>query len=663
MFITEVAESQVLVIYPGRFQPFHKGHHAVFDHLVSKFGRNNVWIASSNKVDGDRSPFSFSEKAYFMQLTGVPADRIVESTSPYQIQSVMASGQVTVLNPENTVLIFAVSEKDMAEDPRFQSWHKKDGSPAYFQPLTTIADAHNMNEHGYIMTVPTFDFTVLGQPMRSGTELRKMYRAADAKTRRAIIKDLFGRYTTEAEQIMNNKLGTAETTQPVAEPKLSKTTKLQRVPKPKAVSEDKNQDTHGMIDPGADPKKHALLVKARLAHPMANNDQEAMTLYLNDKHDIDTNKVEREEHQLEKIVNALEKEFVALKQQVKSIGNRAVQEVRQPGGPGAKPTILKRGKTLSHRGQIGNLVLYRFNGNTRNGLDLALVVKDPHDGRTVLKVYSGNDEQQALDLFNKHNTKITTTGVVRETGQLTPQAQQASQALQRGLQKYQQLYPNTDHAFATGFIDHIEPNGTIVVAGDNSPQKIKALLAQGGGAQFRVVNQAQLQIAQQRPQIRTVNEYSAKGGDDGEEDVLHQFAKMWYLGDDRTQHRVEQALEKLGWTIGEVEDDTGGVFVVRDGDVNGDSYIHFPVNDLSEGVAEGGVGVVKGGSDPRYSTATMGDQNAVDGNTLGREMRAFGLTGRKNPGATRTQRPVNKNVGKGLREEQELARLIHDYFG
>jgi len=80
------------------------------------------------------------------------------------------------------------------------------------------------------------------------------------------------------------------------------------------------------------------------------------------------------------------------------------------------------------------------------------------------------------------------------------------------------------------------------------------------------------------------------------------------------------------------------------------------------GVAEGGVGVVKGGSDPRYSTATMGDQNAVDGNTLGREMRAFGLTGRAAPRA-KEQRPVRSQVGKGLREEQELARLIHDYFG
>ena len=27
------SEPEFLVVYPGRFQPFHKGHKAVFDHL------------------------------------------------------------------------------------------------------------------------------------------------------------------------------------------------------------------------------------------------------------------------------------------------------------------------------------------------------------------------------------------------------------------------------------------------------------------------------------------------------------------------------------------------------------------------------------------------------------------------------------------------------
>lgn len=206
MFLNELAEPTLLVIYPGRFQPFHKGHHAVYEYLTGKFGRNNVYIATSNKTDNLKSPFTFAEKAYFMQLTGVPADRIVQATQPYQIQNVVQSGHINVADPTNTVVIFAVSQKDMESDPRFSFAPKKDGSTPYFQPLKDIKQTESMDKHGYIMTVPTFDFTVAGAPMRSGTELRNMYSEADEAGRQAIIKDLFGRYTREAEQIMNVKI-------------------------------------------------------------------------------------------------------------------------------------------------------------------------------------------------------------------------------------------------------------------------------------------------------------------------------------------------------------------------------------------------------------------------------------------------------------------------
>lgn len=229
MFLTELAEPTLLVIYPGRFQPFHKGHYAVYEYLTGKFGRNNVYIATSNKADNLKSPFTFSEKSYFMQLTGVPADRIVQATQPYQIQNVLQSGHINVANPANTVVIFAVSEKDMAEDPRFSFAPKKDGTPPYFQPLKDLKNIVSMDQHGYIMTVPTFDFTVLGQPMRSGTELRKLYAAADEKQRREIVAELFGKYTREAEQIMS-KIVPAE---PVKEPKLGNKVKLQKVKIPK----------------------------------------------------------------------------------------------------------------------------------------------------------------------------------------------------------------------------------------------------------------------------------------------------------------------------------------------------------------------------------------------------------------------------------------------
>jgi len=440
MNLTELSEPQILVIYPGRFQPFHKGHHAVFNWLSTKFGRNNVVIATSDKVDPPKSPFTFSEKAYFMHLTGVPTDRIVQSASPYDAGKVIAGGNLNIPDPTNCVVLFAVSEKDMSEDPRFKNFSKKDGTPTYFQPFRNMRDTEDMTKHGYILTVPTFDFTVLGKPMRSGTELRSMYEQADEKTRQAIIKDLFGKYTHEAEHLMTSKLA------PIATPGTDVATTPRKTKLPAA------QKPEGGMKVKAAAKKANKLVK------------------------------------------------------------EAVLPTDTP--PGTAPQTVPQTATASQ-------------AQTTN----------------------------------------------------TPQAKQASQALQKGLARYQQLYPNTDHGFITRFIDHIEPDGTIVVAGDNSTGKIKALLAQGGGAQIRVVNQDELQIAQQRPQVRTMQEM-------------------------------------------------------------------------------GGVGVVSSGKNKQTNFGTVGDQNDVTGNTLGQEMKAFGLIGRANPGANRQQKNVNRNIGKGVNESEEIRQQM-----
>ena len=230
MFLNELAEPQLLVIYPGRFQPFHKGHYAVYEWLTGKFGRNNVYIATSNKTDNLKSPFTFSEKSYFMQLTGVPADRIIQAAQPYKIEDILAGGHLTVADPANTVVVFAVSQKDMEEDPRFSFAPKKDGSESYFQPLKDIRQTDSMQKHGYIMVAPTFQFNVAGDPMESASELRAEYKVADKKKRQAIVTDLFGRYTPEAEHIMNSKLVPA-TAAPA--PQLKKKVELQKVKAPK----------------------------------------------------------------------------------------------------------------------------------------------------------------------------------------------------------------------------------------------------------------------------------------------------------------------------------------------------------------------------------------------------------------------------------------------
>ena len=82
----------------------------------------------------------------------------------------------------------------------------------------------------------------------------------------------------------------------------------------------------------------------------------------------------------------------------------------------------------------------------------------------------------------------------------------------------------------------------------------------------------------------------APPGDDGSGDgfsdeTLKRLAAQWYNGDE--DPRVEKTLAAAGWEIGQDEgyDDEPGVFVVQAGDVNGNSYMSWPADEL-KGLAE-----------------------------------------------------------------------------
>lgn len=196
---------KVFVVYPGRFHPFHTGHKSVYNYLSTKFGGNDVYITTTGVVELPKSPFSFDEKKEMMMATGIPANKILNVKNNYNLQSV--SNQIPI-NVERDSIIFAVSQKDMAEDPRFKSFVKKDGSPSYLQPMPkNESKLEPAIKHGYLITVPTTDFTVLGSPARSASQLRSQYSTLTPEQQKLFIMDLFGSYNSKIHNILNNKLG------------------------------------------------------------------------------------------------------------------------------------------------------------------------------------------------------------------------------------------------------------------------------------------------------------------------------------------------------------------------------------------------------------------------------------------------------------------------
>jgi hypothetical protein len=187
-------------IMSGRFQPPHIGHMRAWEWLHTKF--DSAFIATSNVVEAFRSPFNFNEKKTMMLQAGIPDDSIICVKSPY-----IASEIVDTFDPTSTVVIFAISQKDMIDNPRFKFQPKKDGSASFFQSYAD--NKHELlpvNKHAYVVVLPTFEFDVAGSPVHSATEIRNQFVAANHSTQTDMIADLYGKYSDEIHVLMRDKI-------------------------------------------------------------------------------------------------------------------------------------------------------------------------------------------------------------------------------------------------------------------------------------------------------------------------------------------------------------------------------------------------------------------------------------------------------------------------
>jgi hypothetical protein len=206
---------RTVVVYPGRFHPFHRGHKASYDYLTRSYGDKNVFVVSSDKQDPETSPFSFADKLDMMTKLGISPGQVAQVRNPYQAQEIRSE----IDDPENTVLIFAVSEKDMMGDSaRFSFGAKKDGSSSYMQPLPPDGKGmQNMTKHAYVAVTPTVNFKVRGADANSASQIRKEYIKGNDNDRQQIIADLYGDMDQSIKDIFDRKLGTGAPVQTVAE--------------------------------------------------------------------------------------------------------------------------------------------------------------------------------------------------------------------------------------------------------------------------------------------------------------------------------------------------------------------------------------------------------------------------------------------------------------
>lgn len=207
MFIADLFESyvaeagpQLVVLYPGRFQPFHLGHAEVFRSLQGKFGRDNVYIATSNKVELPKSPFNFSDKTVFMNAAGIPSDRIIEVTNPYKLPEPQ-------FNPANTIFIAVVGSPD--RDRLRPDSVRKDGSPGYFKTFESLDKCTTADKHGYVIIEDERQkvIKINGQPVdvSHGTPSRTAWNAVrdNPRARSEYLLQMYGRDDAELGRILD----------------------------------------------------------------------------------------------------------------------------------------------------------------------------------------------------------------------------------------------------------------------------------------------------------------------------------------------------------------------------------------------------------------------------------------------------------------------------
>ena len=211
-----------LVIYPGRFHPFHRGHRASYEYLAKKYGADHVYIATTGVQAPVTSPFTFADKVKMITTLGIPAGHVVKVTNPYQSREITDS--IPTEEKSKTVLIFALSAKD-AE--RFSFAPKKDGTPSYLQSMpANLKQLTPMTEHAYVEITPTVNFKVRGQDANSASQIRSFYIKGNNNDRDQVIADLYGEAYPELRDIFDNQLGVSERVQNIVrEAKLLNTTK------------------------------------------------------------------------------------------------------------------------------------------------------------------------------------------------------------------------------------------------------------------------------------------------------------------------------------------------------------------------------------------------------------------------------------------------------
>ena len=196
----------VVVVYGGGFQPFHAGHLSSYVEAKRAFPDAEFFVAASNDVK--QRPIPFKVKKFLAQQAGV-RDAFVEVRQPLNPKEILE-----IFDPAKDIFVLVRSERDP------MPYTKKDGSPAYFQPFVSLDQCNPYGKNAYVLVTKKKDFTVNGQEVYSGSQVRDMYTNADDVNKEQIISQLYPKssHKDTIKQVLDQYLQSTPKT--VLEPKV-----------------------------------------------------------------------------------------------------------------------------------------------------------------------------------------------------------------------------------------------------------------------------------------------------------------------------------------------------------------------------------------------------------------------------------------------------------
>ncbi|MEK9767356.1 MAG: hypothetical protein VW683_00430 [Betaproteobacteria bacterium] len=243
-----------VVVYVGRFQPFHKGHYSVYKSLVDRFGADNVFIGTSDKTDPVKSPMTFDEKHDFItkMFPDIPTDQVRHVKNPYNPQEILSD------LPDDTVFITAVSQKDSG---------RLGGK--YYSNYDDTEDHSGHKDKGYFVVAPEFQMDVGGKNI-SGTTIRNAFRNPDVPEREKIelFKKLYGEFNKDQYRKLTRVFSRANPEPVAPEPPMDGDPVG---PDKERKPDDDITDPSQGVDPNATVRnpltKRDILVKTALKYP------------------------------------------------------------------------------------------------------------------------------------------------------------------------------------------------------------------------------------------------------------------------------------------------------------------------------------------------------------------------------------------------------------